>query len=867
MNQWTEAAKRELENYFTRVRPALQTSGADPDEVVEDLRRHLAAEVQAAKLAIVTDEDVRRLLARIGAPPPPASEPVKADATTEPLKPAEPRAGAWVFIMAVLIPAATFVIELVTGICAGAFFDPMPTLLHVVLVALVPALNLAVWSAIYSKQSRRKRLLSWANGLAIGVAIFYSLLFVPMMIPGLIGIIFCGFGLLPLSPALSLIGALLLRSKLRRLGDNAPASLPGFWRGISIAWLLLLTVELPTLVTRIGMQKAISADPEQQLTGIRWLRTWGREETLLRACYGYTARAQSSDLISWLIAGPDRANPEQARAIYFRVTGRPFNSEPAPQVRTGRGTWDGLDDWTWDEDQGGEAVGGRIKGLFLSASRLDSTINPDAAWSYTEWTMEFRNDSRQQREARAQILLPPGGVVSRLTLWVNGEEREAAFAGRAQTRGAYQKVAIQQRRDPVLVTTCGPDRVLMQCFPVPPDGGVMKIRLGITAPLHLNSETNGLVRLPVALERNFTVNKSFEHAVWAQAAGDIASDCTALAREVSNHGQWALRGGLSETELVSSRSLLRIPRAPARRCAWTKDTRNPNEQFIRQEISNALTRPATNVIFVLDGSASMARYWADITQAIMSLPATIPNTILIASDHVETITNTTALMRFHPAGGQDNLPALLESWNLALRKPGSVIVWIHGPQPLKLAPEAALLQAVERSPVRPEIYEVQTDFGPDRLMEYLEALRLRSVLRTGALKPDLERLVACLRGGAETWQIQRRVVPDQITAQANDALEGTLHLARLWAADAVQKLKSKNKVEEAIKQAALFQLVTPVSGAVVLETKEQFAQNGLQPVDVDTVPSVPEPSAGALIVVGLLVLRLARKRRLTDQSA
>jgi hypothetical protein len=70
-------------------------------------------------------------------------------------------------------------------------------------------------------------------------------------------------------------------------------------------------------------------------------------------------------------------------------------------------------------------------------------------------------------------------------LWVNGEEREAAFAGRSQTREAYQKVAIQQRRDPVLVTTAGPDRVQMQCFPVPPNGGLMKIRIGITAPKHV----------------------------------------------------------------------------------------------------------------------------------------------------------------------------------------------------------------------------------------------------------------------------------------------------------------------------------------------------------------------------------------------
>ena len=44
MSQWTNAARMELERYFARVRPSLAASGADADEVIEDLRRHLDAE-------------------------------------------------------------------------------------------------------------------------------------------------------------------------------------------------------------------------------------------------------------------------------------------------------------------------------------------------------------------------------------------------------------------------------------------------------------------------------------------------------------------------------------------------------------------------------------------------------------------------------------------------------------------------------------------------------------------------------------------------------------------------------------------------------------------------------------------------------
>lgn len=36
MTTWTEAARTELERYFARIRPTLEASGADANEVIED---------------------------------------------------------------------------------------------------------------------------------------------------------------------------------------------------------------------------------------------------------------------------------------------------------------------------------------------------------------------------------------------------------------------------------------------------------------------------------------------------------------------------------------------------------------------------------------------------------------------------------------------------------------------------------------------------------------------------------------------------------------------------------------------------------------------------------------------------------------
>ena len=54
MSRWTDSAKASLEQYFARVRGSLAASGADADEVTEDLRRHIEEEVAVRQLTVVT---------------------------------------------------------------------------------------------------------------------------------------------------------------------------------------------------------------------------------------------------------------------------------------------------------------------------------------------------------------------------------------------------------------------------------------------------------------------------------------------------------------------------------------------------------------------------------------------------------------------------------------------------------------------------------------------------------------------------------------------------------------------------------------------------------------------------------------------
>jgi Vault protein inter-alpha-trypsin domain len=871
MTQWTDAAKAKLEQYLAQMRQSLASSGADADEVAEDVRRHVEEEAAARRLTVVTEQDVAHILARIGAPEAAAA---REDASPAPPTPPSRARHGWgwkigagaLLLFGVLLPLGTVVFEFLSGACAGVLFDPIPTVAHAVLVTLVPLVNLAVWLAVCRGERRWRTALGWANGIAIGVALVYALLFLPVTPFAAIGIILYGFGFVPLAPLASLVCAIILRAQLRACGEKAP--LPGFWRGLGLGVAVLALLALPMVVSRLGLQKAASESPAESERGIRWLRDWGQNEELLRACYGRTGRG--GDMYSW----GKYVSPEAARTIYYRVNGHAFNSVPPPKLYAGRGRWNVMEEeFTWDDGQAGDVVAGRVRGLSLASSRQDAVVYPEAALAYLEWTLEFKNDSRLQREARAQIALPPGGVVSRLTLWIDGEERDAAFGGRSQVKTAYKEV-VERRRDPVLVSTCGPDRVLVQCFPVPPGGGRMRVRLGITAPLALTAADSGSLRWPCFAERNFSMADHFQHSLWVQSIQPLESAGDKLKAE-GKPGAYALRGELGDEDLWVPSNGIRARRPAEVTAAWTKDTLEPEGQLIRQTIVEKPAAKPDRVVLILDTTKGMESYYPAIWTALSRLPD-VEVALLLARGGGEELlplqkaTTNLAVKAAHlqprTGGGQDNVPALTRAWDLAAQGKNGIVIWVHGPQPILLASVEGLRQRFERSANPPLLLEAQTQPGPNRILEELDGLNtVRPIPRLGSLRDDLARLFDSWSGRASIWECVRERTEAASTNSRPQGAETSLHLARLWAAEEVSRLAAARHFTEATQMAVRYQLVTPLSGAVVLETQAQYQRAGLQPAPAESVPTVPEPSAGAVLLLGLMMLAACRRKRQPTQ--
>lgn len=778
------------------------------------------------------------------------------------------RPNAWLyFVLAAGVagPLIAVVAEIAFGMCSFVC-NPIPTWWHLALLCAVPAGNLvAIW-AYFRGDPRGRTAAALLIGLAVGVSFFYSLQFLPIASFSLLAVIFFGLGLPGLTPFFALAASIVAARRLAAADpERAVPRLP-FRAGVAAAVLVLVLHTFSQAITLVGMRMAVSGDDAARLRGVRIIRTMGSESAVLRACYGLPIDIWLG-LLS-INSGEDRVTTQDAREVYYRVTGKPFNSVPPPRRLGPRTTL--VSDFEFDSDVGGTAVNGVSRGVSLRSSRMDTVVEPDALVAYTEWTMVFGNSSNTQREARAEIALPPGGVVSRLTLWVDGEEREAAFSTRGKVRAAYQQVAVVERRDPVLVTTCGPDRVLMQCFPIPPDGGTMKVRMGITAPLEIESLDTGRLALPRFVERNFRIPDNVTHSLFAESGRDL---------KLAGHSGGAGRSAAArvpDAELAARRLELACSRDPDNAAVWVPDILAPDDHAIVQTVERASSPPPAEVAIVVDGSRSLAGLREQIADALHSLPVGCRFQVIHAGDEVRVLvppveasadtlrSAADAVVRARFVGGVDSTPALVRAWESVGSSGRGVIVWVHGPQPFASGSGTEqLVQLAERRPGAVKLMAVAAADGRNNVLAELERTgAAESVPRRGDLAADLSRLFAGWSDNPPaTYAARRARVP---IAEAT-GVRCSPHVARLWARDEVARMcetLDSGRKREASVLAARHQLVTSVSGAVVLETAEQYQRAGLEPVDPASVPEiVPEPSGLIAVAAGAALLAAGGLRR------
>lgn len=780
---------------------------------------------------------------------------------------APPRAGGYVpgfltggftLLTGVLLPAFTIGYELITKLCAKSLFDPMPTLAHLAVITAVPALNLKLW-LLREREEPLARGWWLAAAAAMAVSFSYTLIFLPLYPVAFIGIIYFGLGLLPFAPMSAGITTLFLMRKLRARNERPVARL--VWSGLLAGVLVLMALDAPMAITRHAIHGVQSADEKSRARAVDLMRRFGSRDLLLR--YSYDRSGFSTGLLGLILERSYRGGHSvaAARELYYRVTGDTHDSVPPPWNSE---AWRFADDFVWDADQGGAQVGRRLAGLELLASRIDASMDADDAVAYVEWTAEFSNRVEWgQREARLTLALPPGGVVSRATLWVEGVEREASFASRELTRAAYERV-VQTRRDPLLVTTNGADQVLVQMFPVPP-GGTAKIRIGITAPLELSGDDRATLVMPAIVDRNFSIGDSLRHAVWVEGEGREAAADEGFSEARPQDPLARRRAEFTDVELSTRR-----PRVSLMRNAKASSVASG---AVMQTILREPREPAGSFFVLLDGSASAEPARTGLMAALDRIPVGARVGFSVASlsaatlplapwspERREELVRMLAEQRFE--GGEDNIGELAQALATLEGEPRATLLWVHGPQKYDFGQyQARLDQVLDRGTKLPELWLLPLAPGPNRVLDDPRLLTgARTLAWTGDAAADIGAAITSYFDVAPRWTIRR------VKGSSAGLVTGSAHVEKLWALEQVEDLfaSGPERREEAIALAAKHRLVTPVSGAVVLETDADYLRAGLTPPDSAAVPTIPEPETWAMLIIACLAFAWAwRQRRLS----
>ncbi|MBK1879456.1 VIT domain-containing protein [Pelagicoccus mobilis] len=855
MSKWSDAARSYFEDALGLV--GATEGGA---ELAEDIRIHVETEISERKPGLVTKEIVEGIVVRVLGYDPfvkesPARKESKAPrrSLSEIVEDRKNKNGwtrfyGWTF--GVILPVITLIFEIVTGACASAFFDPIPSIGHIVLIALVPAG--CAWCLLGIGRGgplgARKIL---ALGGTIAISLYYTIPLAVFMPFAVIGIIFYGFGFLPLAPLFSMLAAFGL---IKRLGKGNP-EVPRYWRKAGVGFLLgllvVIGVESPRYLTTLGLNMAGSADPERAMNGIGFLRTFGSEKTILDSCLP-EFRNQSGVL--WV--GP-RNSPEQAREIFYRVTGREYYVDADREAASqGEGSVLGMRS-RWDWYRGDQVVGRKIHGVSLQHSRIDGVVEADAAHAYLEWTMEFRNDTPMQQEARALWRLPPGAAVTRVNLWVNGEAREAAFNAKSKVVEAYKRV-VTRRRDPLLVTTAGKDHVLAQCFPIPRNGGKMKIRLGMVVPLHLESLDQGSFVLPSLVGENFYASEELGVPVWIDSQTMLSS----LSLESPDLAD-TIRTTVDFSDLNGDPIVVYAERDPELTRFWSE---NPYSGGITQGTVSLETVVSedSKLIVVLDTSVALSESLTEVRAALERFGDQISKIVVVDERLGYRVFDSPSDFKWKAEGGKDNAPALEHAFQLAENSATESILWIHGPQPRELSSAEGLLRQLSRRKNTTPVYSLSCGKGMNGVLTTLEKrLDVMSVQRF-AKSPgtDLNSFLDSRQSGRGRVVINYQHLDGSEEARGRKVAD---HATRLWALSEAKRIlySRENKAyERSAKLAAQHQLVTPASGAVVLENERQYKEAGLEPVKEGTTASIPDGVNSVILLVFALGSILAIRRLL-----
>lgn len=428
---------------------------------------------------------------------------------------------------------------------------PLETIAELLLLISVPIANYTLWSAICNNNLRY----TLRRGISMGAAVMSCLIMAGICIAGLFAdnstliddigdsfsVGFIGLAIISIISG-SVCAYLVNRIRLTRDFKKSRTQVLAFTAvGAILSLLTVIGAEFRPWSIRIAEKKAASKAPVERQLGLAELRALDPERELLMEC----SDQKSAGLAGLFI--PLKSSTQHE--LYFALTGKPYSFKDISNTDLSSMP---------DDYLSRHVVGERIPGLSMSRSYMSGMVHPNTLSSTIEWTYVFKNDSKDEsQEARAEIGLPPGAVISGLKLWNQGEPSQAKFvaSGKAEGSQGFTEVG---HDSPAIVTDLGHGRALLHCYPIE-QNEEMKLSVTMVIPLKADGEKAASLALPKFIATNFDL--SGDNLLKLRSSDNLTSTVKNLKSGPSAGGLKAISGTLDKEQLENSNLILTAERS------------------------------------------------------------------------------------------------------------------------------------------------------------------------------------------------------------------------------------------------------------------------------------------------------------------
>ena len=335
--------------------------------------------------------------------------------------------------------------------------------------------------------------------------------------------------------------------------------------------------------------------------------------------------------------------------------------------------------------------------------------------------------------------------------------------------------------------------------------------------------------LPRFIDNNFAL--SGQHTLRLRAPEKVSLSLNGKVSAATADGEGLLSAKLKDEELNGSSFAIRVHDPNRHEAVAVADPLKSGE-FIVQQIKEVAANPPRRLVVVVDGSKGVSQHVDQIKRALTQLPSQIETKILLAGDdgEPELLDFAEGLNQLKSAsfkGGRDNLQALVKAAEFAGESKGGAVVWIHGPQPgfnnemYIMAPYA----------VAPRFFELPLDDcwtdANELFRNHKEIGPFTAIVRNANVQDDLRHFFKRWQPGSKEIKV---ALSRQTSKPSCPIVRGpqAAELGALEAYDRCIKLFNQGLADQAANVAVAHRLITPVTGAVVLEMQSDYQRFGLQ---------------------------------------